>query len=317
MDFHFHANGVGFRKRGDWRNLVDIESCAISNPKLNLLLKEVREYFTKPDYFHLQKQTGTLKYAVIRTADVSSISFVLNMDSTTIESTSKDIEKFAKTSSANNIVITYVGKKQDVTISSEFYCVKGSDQLQTTYNNKVFKYSCQGFFQNNHNMALKMHNYVTELLKKEDTKNDFLLDLYGGVGAFGIMNAELFKEVLTVECVKECTDSANQNIKLNNITNVKAQTKDAKQVAKLDVKKPLTVITDPPRSGMHRKTVQWLNESGAKRIIYISCNPSQMGKELKQLSNYEIREAALCDLFPQTNHMEGVVELVLKKEVKE
>lgn len=313
MDFHFHKGGVGFRKKGDWKSIIDIEKCEISNPKLNQLLSEVREFFKEPDYFHLHKQTGTLKYAVIRTADISSISFVLNQDSTTIEDTTKEIEKFAKITSADNIVVTYVPAKTDNTTSSEFYVIKGSDELQTTYNDKVFKYSCQGFFQNNHEMALKMHNYVTGLLKKEDTKQDFLLDLYGGVGAFGIMNAELFKEVLTVEAVIECTTSANNNIKLNNLKNVSAKTKDAKQVGKLPIKTPLTVITDPPRSGMHRNTVKWLNESGAKRIIYISCNPVQMGKELKQMPNYEIREAALCDLFPQTNHMEGVVELVLKK----
>lgn len=313
MDFHFHKGGVGFRQKGNWKNIVDIERCEISNPKLNQLLTEVREFFKEPDYFHLQKQTGTLKYAVIRTADTSSISFVLNQESTTIEDTTKEIEKFAKVSSADNIVVSYVKAKQDVTVSSEFYVVKGSDELQTTYNDKVFKYSCQGFFQNNHEMAVKMHNYVTSLLKKEDTQNDFLLDIYGGVGAFGIMNAKMFKQVLTVEAVIECTESAKNNIQLNELSNISALTKDAKQVAKLPIKKPVTVITDPPRSGMHRNTVKWLNESGAKRIIYISCNPVQMGKELKQMPNYEIREAALCDLFPQTNHMEGVVELVLKE----
>jgi len=162
-------------------------------------------------------------------------------------------------------------------------------------------------------MAEKMHMYVNSLLKKYETKNAMLLDLYGGVGTFGIMNSELFKTVITIESLKECTDSANRNIELNNSKNVKAVTLDAKNIKKISVQQPLFVITDPPRSGMDERTIQQLNLWKPEVIVYISCNVEQLRRDIPKFKNYKINSAALFDLFPQTPHSEAIVELVIKE----
>ena len=85
---------------------------------------------------------------------------------------------------------------------------------------------------------------------------------------------------------------------------------NAKNLKKLDFPSPLTVILDPPRSGMHPKTVEHLNSASAERVIYISCNPKILALDLEKLSNYRIKSAALFDMFPQTEFFETVVELV-------
>ncbi|MEM4259958.1 MAG: 23S rRNA (uracil(1939)-C(5))-methyltransferase RlmD [Candidatus Woesearchaeota archaeon] len=317
MDFIFHRNGLGLREKGKWYSIIDIEKCVISNEKLNLLLREIREFFNDCDYFDIRKKTGTFKYAVLRTpGDNSSISFVLNENSTRLNEAIKKIKEFAKISCANNIIVTYVPANSDISISNNYFVVKGTEKLKETLLDSEFYYSIQGFFQNNTVMTNKMHEYIHKILEKykEDTLKSSLLDLYGGVGTFGIINAGLFKSVIIVENDKNCIDSVEENIKNNNVKNIKAIILDAKQLGRLKLKQPLFVITDPPRSGMDEKTIIELKKLKPKVIIYISCNVDRLGKDIPKFKDYKIKSAAMFDLFPQTPHIEAVVEMELNTQ---
>ena len=333
MDFLFHSNnagGIGLRKKDDYKKIIDVEKCVISNEELNKLLAEVRSFFenkpntsantstntstnTLTDIFNMNMRTGTLRYAVIRAPqNDSSISFVLNSDSKKINETIEKIKEFAKITSANNVIVAYVPSQADVSISDDFFVVKGADMLKETYLGKTFFYHSQGFFQNNSEMAEKMHEYCHLLLTSysQYTKPAHLLDLYGGVGTFGIINADLFKGVTIIESVKQCIDAAEKNIAVNNIKNVKAVVLDAINLKKLKLPEPLFVITDPPRSGMDMKTIEQLKILKPKLILYVSCNVQQLAKDIPKFKQYKVKSATLFDLFPQTVHSEAVVELV-------
>lgn len=313
MDFTFTPEGLGFREKGKWWKPLAIDYCFISTPKLNQLKKEI-EVFFGPDFdaFHLKSHQGTYKYAVIRTPqNDSSVSIVLCPDSLRYEDAVRKVKEYAKVSSANNVVITNVKAKSSQSIGEDYEVVKGRDFLEETIMGKTFRYSIQGFFQNNSAMADRMQEYVHGLLKRYDTKWAHLFDLYGGVGAFGIVNADLFKGVTSVESFEGCTVAAKQNAELNKLTNFEAICMDAKRLKQ--VKLPngdLYVVTDPPRSGMDEETVIQLKKLRPKAMLYISCNVEQLGADLPKFKAYKIRSAALFDLFPQTNHMESVVELV-------
>jgi 23S rRNA (uracil-5-)-methyltransferase RumA len=310
MDFVFYPQGLGLRARGNWKQIVPIDVCVISEKRVNALLAEVNAFFKKADIFDIRKKTGTLRYAVIRTAKESAVSFVMNEDSSKLQESIEQVKAFAEHSIAENVLITYVPAKSDVSISSDYFAVKGSDVLTATYLGKTFQYAVQGFFQNNHVMAEKMQEYVHGLMKMYTTHDAFLLDVYAGVGTFGIVNAGLFKQVTIVESVKECIDAANINLEKNAVKNAQAHVMDAKQIYKLNLKSPLYIITDPPRSGMDEKTIYALNQLQPEVIIYISCNIEQLAKELPKLKGYVIKSVALFDLFPQTPHSEAIVELV-------
>jgi 23S rRNA (uracil-5-)-methyltransferase RumA len=323
MDFIFHKGGLGLREKGKWYSIIDVDECAISGEKLNKLLQEVRAFFKNADYFDIIKKTGTFRYAVIRTpGDDSCISFVLNEDSSKLKEAIDKIKSFAEKTTANNVAVTYVPVNTDISISNNYFVVKGSDKLKETFLRKEFFYSVQGFFQNNTVMAEKMQEYVHGLLKNNELnkqqvheqKNYHLLDLYGGVGTFGIINSEIFRTVTIVENDKNCIDSAQENIAHSNVKNAKAIVLDAKQLGRLELKQPLFVITDPPRSGMDEKTIIELKRLKPKLIIYISCNIDQLGKDIPKFKNYKIKSAAMFDLFPQTPHVEAVVELELNMD---
>ncbi|MBI4447552.1 23S rRNA (uracil(1939)-C(5))-methyltransferase RlmD [Candidatus Woesearchaeota archaeon] len=314
MDIIFCSQAIGLREKGNWKKIVDVDRCVIADEKLNFLLKEVRAFFTSIDYFDVLKRSGTFRYAVIRTPqNDSSISFVLNSESSKIKEAIEKIVAFAKKTTANNIIVTYVPPNTEVTVSKDFFVVKGGDTLQESFLGKKFFYSVQGFFQNNTFVAGKMHEHCHSLLKKHNTNGANLLDLYGGVGTFGIINAELFRKVVIIENEEECVKSLKKNIQHNNTRNVEAILLDAMQLKKVELPQPLFVITDPPRSGMHQKTIEQLKKLKPEVIIYISCNIQQLGKDLQKFKNYEIKSVALFDLFPQTNHTEAIAELVLKK----
>ncbi|HII30247.1 23S rRNA (uracil(1939)-C(5))-methyltransferase RlmD [Candidatus Woesearchaeota archaeon CG08_land_8_20_14_0_20_47_9] len=311
MDMLFHPGGLGLRQRGRWQNIIDVERCAIADDGINSLIGEIRGFFTGVDAFDIKRHTGTFRYAVIRTANRdSSVSFVLNDSSARLADAIAQIKEFAEKASANNIIVTRVPPDSDLSVYDDYFVVKGKDMISEVYLGRRLWYNVQGFFQNNHGMAERMHEYCQGVLQGYETRQACLLDLYGGVGCFGIINANLFKNVTIVEEFKQAVDAANMNIRENMAGNVKAVQLDARQLRRLTLPGQLFVITDPPRSGMDPKAIQQLNALKPEAIIYVSCNIRQLAKDIPKFRGYRIRSAALFDFFPQTPHSEAVVELV-------
>ncbi len=314
LDMLFSSRGIGMRKKENPGGVIEVPRCEIANEAINRILAEALAFFRSPDYADVKRRTGTLRYAVIRASgNTSCISFVMNSESNKIAEAVEKVKQFAERTTADNVVVAYTDRIADESISSDFFAVKGTEMLSETLLSKKFFFSSQGFFQNNTEMAEKMHEYCNSLLKKYDASNACLLDLFGGVGCFGIINSSLFKEVFIVENSAECIKAAKMNIKENNAVNCKAEIMEGSQIMKLPLKKPLFVVADPPRSGMGLKTIAALNSLKPEVIIYVSCSTSQLAKDLPKFSSYSVESAALFDLFPQTNHSEAVVELKLKK----
>lgn len=316
MDMVFTKGGLGFKEKGKWWRTLPVKQCVISNNKLNDLITEINDFFGPEfDYFNVKTHEGTYKYATIRTPqNDSSVSIVLNKQSERYNEAVEKVKEYAKISTANNVLITNMKAKSSQSFGVDFEVLKGSDMLHETIMGKTLHYSCQGFFQNNSIMAEKMHEYVHGLLKAyERGQYAHLLDIYGGVGAFGIVNADLFHKVTTVEDFEACTVAAKENALENKLTNVEAICMDAKRLKQVRLpEKELYVVTDPPRAGMHNETIIQLRKLKPEKIIYISCNIDQLGRDIPKFEDYKIQSAALFDLFPQTNHMESVVELVKK-----
>ncbi len=287
MDFIAWKNGIGLRARSG--ALLDVACCPISSQAIQSLLTELRSFFS------VDKRKG-IKGAYLRSPpDGSGIVFILE-DAGPLEA----IREFASASSAKNIIACH---------DNETSVIKGSSLLSETLMGKKFFFPMAGFFQNNHEIAEKMHAYVHALLQKHSTKDACLLDLYAGVGTFGIINASLFSSVKMLESYKPAVDAAAMNIKENNITDAEAICLEARQLNRLKLPAPLLVITDPPRSGMEPKVIDSLKKARPEVIVYISCNIRQLGKDIRKFKSYTLKSAAMFDMFPQTNHVEAVVEL--------
>jgi len=305
MDFLFHETGLGLRVKGKWDTIIDVESCPIAEEKINILLKEVRTQFTNNDAFKLREKQGTLRYCVIRTTPKeSSISFVLNKASKKCKEAEEKIKAFVKQTTAENILLVYTDPEQTESISNEYKVLKGKAELETELRGKQFVFPIQGFFQNNTQIAEEMQKYVQERI---NNKTATLVDLYAGVGCFGIINADRVKEVIIIENHPSASVCAEKNIKLNKLLNATAINGDANKMPR-NLKNTIFIV-DPPRSGMDEKVIRNIIENKPETIFYISCNHQQLAKDLKRFKEYKIKNAALFDLFPQTPHIEVIVEL--------
>ncbi len=327
MDFIFSFQGPALRKKDEFNKFVPIKRCEISNEKINSLLKEVCDWFDaqknsiKEDSpsslatFDVNKFTGCMKYVVIRApenTDSTTISFVLNSDSTKLAEHTEAIRKFSETCSAENVVVAKVKRIVDESISLDCFAVKGSTEMQEILNGKKITYSSQSFFQNNALMAEKMIIYCREIAMKYVGKYTILIDLYGGSGTFGISLADLFYKSYIIDNNTLNINCAKENIAANALINIETTCADA---ASLSVNfSDAIVITDPPRSGMNQKTIKKLLDLMPKAVIYISCNPQQLAKELKSFKKYyDVESISVFDLFPQTVHIEAIAELRRRK----
>lgn len=311
LDLVFHAGGLGFRTKGSWHKVIDIKRCVISAEPLNDLIKEVRLFFQEVDAFDLQKKAGTFRYAVLRTPHRnSSVSIVLNDDSPLIEEGLKKIREFAHRTRADHVLATYVSPESGASVSDRYSVLKGREMLEFEYLGKRFLSHVQGFTQVNDKVAEKLHRYCRKILESYHTTIGHLVDLFGGVGTFGIINADLFRTVLSIDNFPPAIRACHQNIRLNNVSNMQGHILDAKKLKKFSLPQPLYLILDPPRGGIHPKTLKRLKELRPELLIYVSCNLKHLTADLRELSTYQIKSAALFDMFPQTPHLESVVELV-------
>lgn len=308
MDFVFRPDGIGIREKGVWWKVVDVAHCAIAEPRVNELLAEAREGFRDAEVFDLRKKTGTFRYAVVRSTRVeSSVSIVLNRESTALEAAMERIRAFADRTTATHVVATRVQFNRDVSISDDFTVVKGRDELLEILLDRRFRFPIQGFFQVNRSQAERLHRWVRSRLPG----GAVLLDLFSGVGPFGILNADLYREVVMVEGVAGCVDSAARNAAENGVTNARAVLLDARKLSTLTLGHPLHLVVDPPRGGMHPKALDQILRLEPEVIIYVSCNLRHLKGDLERLTaRYRVARAAMFDLFPQTPHQESVVELV-------
>ncbi len=184
----------------------------------------------------------------------------------------------------------------------------GRDYITDRIGDLTFRISLHSFYQINVRQTEKLYAKVRELA---DLKGDErILDLYCGIGTIGLSLARYAKSLTGVEIVPEAIENAKQNAKLNGIDNAEFICSDAKDNLSDYLKGKDLVIVDPPRKGLSSEVVAALAESGIDRIIYVSCNPATLVRDLTLLSeNYSFKKVYPFDLFPQTTHIETIVLL--------
>ena len=189
--------------------------------------------------------------------------------------------------------------------------VYGNGYISQISNGLMFNCSADSFFQVNGVTAEKL--YETAIKEAKLSKNDVVLDLYSGTGTISSIVSSYVKKVIGIEIVEDAVLDANCNIRINNISNVKFICGDAaKEISK--IKEQIDVIfVDPPRKGINRDAIAIMKKISPRKIIYISCNPVTMARDLSYLSNmYDVKKIIPVDMFPKTNHVECVCVLKLK-----
>ncbi len=179
--------------------------------------------------------------------------------------------------------------------------IKGKEYLIDEINNYKFSVYPESFYQVNKEGMTNIYNKALEYIFNNKT----LLDLYCGTGTIGIWLNNKFENITGVEINDKAIKNANINKELNNLNNIEFICSDAKNIkGNFD-----TIVVDPPRIGLSKDVINYLNESNSKQIIYISCNPNTLKRDINLLTNYELKDISCCDMFPRTKHCESITVL--------
>lgn len=214
-----------------------------------------------------------------------------------------------------NIVTTALNintSDNNVILGNINYILYGDGYINDNIGDIKYHISIESFYQVNKEMTKKLYDKIVEYGEFNKTEN--VLDLYSGIGTISLYISNLVSSVTGIEIIKKAVDCAISNSKLNNIKNAKFIYADLSKNNDdlIFLKKSYdTIIVDPPRKGLDEKTVDLVLKLSPKKIIYVSCNPATLARDLKEIcsNNYNIIKLANVDMFPHTTHVESVVLL--------
>lgn len=275
VTFHIHNGKLGYYQKNS-NNLVLIDECLILNKEIN----KIKKYLETLD---LTKVTEIM------------IRYSNNYDELLINFKGQ-LKNYDHLKKIKNIKSIYINN----------YLVYGNPTIKEKINNLEFLIGPNSFFQINTNMIANLYNSIKNFI----TPSSSLLDLYCGTGTIGIYLNEYFEHILGIDIVKENIENAFLNKEINKIDNISFQHKDASSIENtyFDV-----VIVDPPRAGLGEKTKEHLLNINSKIIIYVSCNPNTLKKDIEKLKEkYQLVEITPVNMFPKTEHIECVSLLIHK-----
>ena len=274
-------NKVGYFK-DKTNTIVHIEKCLLLNDKINEIISYINNY---------GNINGVSEIVIKSMSKDENILILYAFDKNNYVSFVDYIKKFI-----DNIVVVY---KNNII----YNC--GKSNIIARLNNKKFNVNPLSFFQVNINQTINLYDKIADYVKK--MSNSILLDLYCGTGSIGQYLSEYLKEIIGVEIVKEAILNARQNANMNKIKNTKYYVGDTKDILKDNKFKVDIVIVDPPRAGLDKTVVDDLLKINSKSLIYVSCDPLTLARDIKILkNNYEIKDISLFDMFPNTYHVETV-----------
>ncbi|MFC1859370.1 23S rRNA (uracil(1939)-C(5))-methyltransferase RlmD, partial [Thermodesulfobacteriota bacterium] len=210
-----------------------------------------------------------------------------------------------------SVVNNITSRKAGIAIGEYEITLAGSPTLIDKINSFEFEISANSFFQTNTRGADKLYKTVKTYagLTGEET----VIDLYSGTGSITIYLSDSAKEVIGIEIVESAVRDAEKNCRLNRVANCGFIHGDIKDCLSKITTHADVMIIDPPRSGMHKKVVKQVIDMAPGRIVYVSCNPATMARDLALMKDrYMVLEVQPVDMFPHTYHIEAVAKLILK-----
>ncbi|MEK7516131.1 MAG: 23S rRNA (uracil(1939)-C(5))-methyltransferase RlmD [Patescibacteria group bacterium] len=311
MDYVVGPGGVlGLKEPGRWDRILDLDVCFLLSEEAVEIMKRFREFMrdTKLPAWDNRSHQGFFRYLVIREGKFTGERMTTVV---TAEGTLPAEDLVRRISPLATTIYWGVNPKiTDLSISERLTLLHGKPHLEEKLGDFRFKIHPNVFFQTNSGGAAKLIDIVREFAAAGRTETIF--DLYCGVGTFAISLSGLAKEVHGVELDAVAIALAKENAAANGISNASFRAEMAEKSALLAQTFDLVVV-DPPRSGLHPKVLETLLQSLPSRIIYVSCNPFALARDLAALQrSYAVQGIRAIDLFPHTPHVETIALLERK-----
>lgn len=310
----------GFYKEKS-HDIVPVENCYIEDERAEKILKDIRllikKFKLKP--YDEDKRTGIFRHVLIRTSHYFEEIMVTLVTTVDAFPGRNDFIKELKKMHPEITTITQNINSRDtnVILGEKERILKGPGFIKDSLNGILFKISPKSFYQVNPVQTEKLYNLAIEAASI--SKDDLLLDAYCGIGTISLIASKKAKFVHGVEIEPSAIQDAIKNAKNNNIENAYFYEGDAGEFIVNQQRNNINydvVIMDPPRKGSTETFLNCLIKTSPKKIVYVSCDPATLARDLKYLKDYyEIKSVTPVDMFPQTFHVETVV-LLCRKDIK-
>lgn len=301
-----------FRKRS--HDLVPLEDFLIQDPKIDEAIVVVRDILRRhhiPAYNETE-HTGSIRHIVVRRGYYTGeLMIVLVTRKEGIPGKDAIVEEIKEALPETvSIVQNINSKRTNVILGRESVVLYGEDKYRDQLLGFTFEISHQSFYQINPTQTEKL--YQTALDYAELTGEETVIDAYCGIGTITLALAQKAKHVHGIEIVAPAIDNAKRNAELNQVDNVSFEVGAAEDIMvqwAQDGKTADVLVVDPPRKGLDSQFIDAVLTMQPKRMVYVSCNPSTLARDLALLSEggYTVHKAQPVDMFPQTTHVECVV----------
>ena len=330
---------LGMHKRGSFYDIVTVADCEIVDADYRLILQTVRDYFAraKVSFFHRMSHEGYLRHLLVRKASRTGEILValvttsqdpwqgeiavegsLDADALitgfkdlllSLEQDGKLVGKFAGILHITNDSIA------DVVQSDRTELLYGQEYFYEELLGLKFKISTFSFFQTNSYSAEVLYQTARDYVGDLGGSDKTVFDLYSGTGTIAQLMAPAAGKVIGVEIVEEAVEAAKKNAAANGLDNCEFIAGDVLKVLDEVEEKPDMIILDPPRDGIHPKALPKIIAYGVDHIVYISCKPTSLVRDLEVFleNGYRVDKAVAVDQFPWTANVETVVLLSHKK----
>ena len=307
---------VGLHETERYDSVLDIERCLLQSDRMNGLLAEARAFFAERGLTVYEQDTGEglLRFLMLREGKHTGelMTNVVTSAPAVSELAPLAQRLQARDPGTTSVVMNVNPKKASVAVGVEEHLLGGRDHIREGVGGLTFRVSANSFFQTNTRQAERLFDLVVESTGLTGTET--VLDLYSGTGAISLLLARRSRWVYGVELAQAAVDDAGANATANGITNCTFVSGEVRFVLPALIAKGVTaevVVADPPRAGFHPKALHALITLGARRIVYVSCNPTTLARDLGELvrGGYRLEWVQPVDMFPHTPHIEAVARL--------
>lgn len=311
---------LGFHIPGQFGKVININKCFLQDDRSNLIRNDLKEFALKENlsFYNIQEHQGLLRNIIIRNTTLDEWMVIVSFGESNLDEI-RLVMDFLKSKFQFITSLYYVInlKMNDTIFDLPLVLYNGKQSITEKLGHCMFDISPKSFFQTNSKQAKELYDIA---LNFADIKpNNLVYDLYTGTGSIACYIAHLCKKVVGIEYIPEAISDAKKNAALNKIENASFYSGEVEKI--LDDTfieqngRPDIIITDPPRSGMHKDVVEKILEIAPQKIVYISCNPATQARDVQLLSEkYVTAKSQPLDLFPHTYHIENVALLIRKED---
>jgi len=312
-------DGLGFHVPGLFDKIISINKCWLQPEPSNKIRNFIYKYAIDNNlsFFDIKQKKGFLRTLIIRTSTTNEIMVILSFFYEDEEERKELLNAInAEFPEITSLLYVINSKGNDTITDQSIECFSGQEFIFEKMEELKFKISPKSFYQTNSEQAYNLYKVVRDFAELKG--DEIVYDLYTGTGTIANFVAKQAKKVVGIEYVPEAIEDARENSLINSISNTVFYAGDIKSVLNSNFYSengfPDIIITDPPRAGMHADVIESLINSGARKIIYVSCNPATQARDLGLMdSAYKTTKIQPVDMFPHTHHVENVV--LLEKRV--